>query len=88
MVMSIQSENVDKVSVDKGDVIKLTNQKLTDQAENWYMYDFDEAEHDGDVEFHLGGAQRNSGGAREERLKFERSTGGTFEIREELGRNV
>ena len=56
MVMSIWSENVDKVSVDKGDVIKLTNQKLTDQAENWYMYDFDEAEHDGDVEFHLGGA--------------------------------
>ena len=56
MVMSIQSENVDKVSVDKGDVIKLTNQKLTDQAENWYRSDFDEAEHDGDVEFHSGGA--------------------------------
>ena len=30
MVMSIQSENVDKVLVDKGDVIKVTKSKLSD----------------------------------------------------------
>jgi len=28
------------------------------------------------------------GGAREERLKYEKSTGGTFKIKEEYGRSV